>query len=149
MYNTIRLKGQQIYPRIAHHRSSCSGLFTQRSNADSRILHRKYSRYPNYPEVQYQLVDSYHGNTFFDKFYNFNGYDPEIGFALYTDREGSNDLNLTYASEKSAVLRVLDHDDNAAGGMGRYSVRVQSNAQYNEGLFIFDVIHTPVGCGIW
>lgn len=31
----------------------------------------------------------------------------------------------------------------------RNSVRVTSKNQYNKGLFIFDVIHTPYGCGTW
>jgi len=113
------------------------------------ILLRKYGRYPDYAQLEYKLVETYRGTTFFDKFYNFNEYDPEIGFALYADRYASDDLNLTYASAKAAVLRVWDNDDNADAGYGRVSVRVQSKAQYNEGLFIFDIIHTPYGCGTW
>ncbi|KUI65425.1 hypothetical protein VM1G_01250 [Cytospora mali] len=31
----------------------------------------------------------------------------------------------------------------------RNSVRVTSKNTYNKGLFIFDVIHTPYGCGTW
>lgn len=32
---------------------------------------------------------------------------------------------------------------------GRFSVRLESKTQYSQGLFIFDVRHTPVGCGTW
>ncbi len=32
---------------------------------------------------------------------------------------------------------------------GRFSVRVESKRQYDNGLFIFDVKHTPYGCGTW
>ena len=32
---------------------------------------------------------------------------------------------------------------------GRFSVRVYSKTQYTQGLFIFDVVHTPYGCGTW
>lgn len=32
---------------------------------------------------------------------------------------------------------------------GRFSVRIQSKNQYASGLFIFDVIHTPIGCATW
>ena len=28
-------------------------------------------------------------------------------------------------------------------------MRLESKASYNEGLFIFDIIHTPHGCGTW
>lgn len=60
--------------------------------------------------------------------------------------------NLTYASESAAVLKV----DTSVGpgslpdaSTGRFSVRVESKRQYNKGLFIFDVRHTPYGCGTW
>jgi hypothetical protein len=32
---------------------------------------------------------------------------------------------------------------------GRFSVRIESKKQYSDGLFIFDVIHTPMGCATW
>ena len=32
---------------------------------------------------------------------------------------------------------------------GRFSVRLESKAQYESGLFIFDIRHTPHGCGTW
>lgn len=36
-----------------------------------------------------------------------------------------------------------------ATATSRNSVRVTSKNQYNKGLFIFDVKHTPYGCGTW
>jgi hypothetical protein len=32
---------------------------------------------------------------------------------------------------------------------GRRSVRISSKQTYNTGLFIFDILHTPHGCGTW
>jgi hypothetical protein len=33
---------------------------------------------------------------------------------------------------------------------GRFSVRITSKKQYSVGnLFVFDVVHTPIGCGTW
>jgi len=32
---------------------------------------------------------------------------------------------------------------------GRYSIRITSRKTWDTGLFIFDVIHTPYGCGTW
>lgn len=63
------------------------------------------------------------------------------------DGPGSVQRNLTYASSASAVLRV--DDTTPATTTGRFSVRVESKKQYNNGLFIFDVVHTPYGCGTW
>ena len=66
----------------------------------------------------------------------------------YVDQVGSEQLNLTYATSSSATIRVdLSNIDASQGG--RKSVRIESKSQYNEGLFIFDILHTPYGCGTW
>jgi hypothetical protein len=54
---------------------------------------------------------------------------------------------LTYATSESAFLQVDTKYPNTVGG--RNSVRIQSNNTYNDGLFIFDILHTPFGCGTW
>lgn len=64
----------------------------------------------------------------------------------------SSQYNLTYASSSSAVLRVDTTVDNSTvpnAETGRFSVRITSKKQYNTGLFIFDVIHSPLGCATW
>ncbi|KAI1168961.1 concanavalin A-like lectin/glucanase domain-containing protein [Nemania serpens] len=111
------------------------------------------NRYPNYSTLDYSLIDEYSGSTFFDNFDYFEGYDPAQGFVHYVPKERATQLNLTYASESTAVLKV----DTSVGpgslpadaSTGRFSVRVESKRQYNKGLFIFDVRHTPYGCGTW
>ena len=42
----------------------------------------------------------------------------------------------------------MDTSDQDAS-TGRKSVRIESKNQYNNGLFIFDILHTPFGCGTW
>lgn len=65
----------------------------------------------------------------------------------YVDGPGSAELNLTYASSTSAVLRVdLSNTDTTTG---RKSARVTSKNTYNDGLFVFDVLHSPYGCSTW
>lgn len=66
----------------------------------------------------------------------------------YADESASKALNLTYASESSAILRV-DMRDNIDTTTGRISARVQSKNTYDNGLFIFDVKHSPYGCATW
>lgn len=56
-------------------------------------------------------------------------------------------MNLTYASSTSAVLRVDNTETNAS--TGRHSARITSKTQYATGLFIFDILHSPYGCGTW
>lgn len=74
--------------------------------------------------------------------------DPTHGFVDYVDQATAQSLNLTYADNSSAVLRV-DSSTSGTAATGRKSVRVTSKTQYNKGLFIFDVKHSPYGCATW
>ena len=56
-------------------------------------------------------------------------------------------MNLTYATDTSAILRVDSFTPKAVAG--RNSVRIESKPTYDTGLFVFDIIHTPYGCGTW
>ncbi|KAI1419101.1 concanavalin A-like lectin/glucanase domain-containing protein [Xylaria sp. FL1777] len=110
------------------------------------------NRYPNYSKLDYTLADEYSGSTFFDNFDYFIGYDPAQGFVHYVPKEQATSLNLTYASDSTAVLKVdtsVGPDSEPNASTGRFSVRVESKRQYDSGLFIFDVKHTPYGCGTW
>ncbi|KAJ5050842.1 uncharacterized protein L3040_002711 [Drepanopeziza brunnea f. sp. 'multigermtubi'] len=61
--------------------------------------------------------------------------------------------NLTYASPSSAVLRVdtsVTNDTVPNASTGLFSVRVTSEKQSGlNTLFIFDLKHSPIGCGTW
>ncbi|KAI1332090.1 glycoside hydrolase family 16 protein [Xylariaceae sp. FL0255] len=112
----------------------------------------KANRYPDYSRLTYSLKDTYSGTSFFDNFDYFTGYDPAQGFVHYVPEVQASQLNLTYASDSSAVLRVDTSVGNTStpdASTGRFSVRVTSKVQYDDGLFIFDVMHTPYGCGTW
>ncbi|MCJ1392920.1 hypothetical protein MMC18_005792 [Xylographa bjoerkii] len=111
------------------------------------IVESRNGSYPDYSKLNYQLQATCEGSTFFDNFNYFTGYDPAQGFVHYVDADGSAEMNLTYATSTSAVLRVDTSETNAV--TGRKSVRIESKNQYNDGLFIFDILHTPYGCGTW
>lgn len=66
----------------------------------------------------------------------------------YVDQATASSLNLTYSSASSAVLRV-DSSASGSAASGRKSARVTSKTQYDRGLFIFDVVHSPFGCATW
>ncbi|KAI9933079.1 hypothetical protein ASPWEDRAFT_42832 [Aspergillus wentii DTO 134E9] len=104
-------------------------------------------RYPDYIPLNYKLVDTYSGTSFFDQFDYFSSEDPTNGFVHYVDRQTAQNLNLTYASDSSVVLKVDTSEKNAS--TGRRSVRIESKHNYDTGLFIFDILHTPYGCGTW
>lgn len=107
----------------------------------------KANRYPDYRPLNYQLRDTYAGPSFFDHFNYFSDEDPTNGFVVYVDEETAQDLKLTYTTNTSAVLRVDSFTPNTIDG--RSSVRIESKNTYDTGLFIFDIIHTPYGCGTW
>lgn len=107
--------------------------------------------YPDYAPLTYRLEDVYSGPDFFDDFNFFNEPDPTHGFLHYVLEDAATQPahNLTYASENSAILRVDTTSGEYDTETGRWSVRVSSKKQYNSGLFIFDVLHSPYGCGTW
>jgi len=116
-------------------------------------------------------------SNFFDKFTYFWGYDPAQGFVHYAAQEdalgrvgfsplvflrplqqvtytyASSFKNLTYVTSSNTILVKVDDktgpDDTPNASTGRHSVRLESKRQYGPGLFIFDVKHTPYGCGTW
>ncbi|KAI9794503.1 MAG: hypothetical protein M1833_000363 [Piccolia ochrophora] len=111
------------------------------------VVGSEKNRYPAYSKLQYALKDSYAGPTFYDNFDYFTGYDPTHGFVHYVDQPGAVAANITFASSSSAILKVDATEANAI--TGRRSARVTSKQQYESGLFIFDILHSPYGCGTW
>ncbi|KAG9246423.1 glycoside hydrolase family 16 protein [Calycina marina] len=117
-------------------------------------LTKKNNSYPDYTQLSYTLEDTYSGTSFFDNFEYFTGYDPSSGFVHYVPATTANSTqyNMTYASSTSAVIKVDTTVDNSTvpnAETGRFSVRIESKKQYASGLFIFDVIHAPLGCATW
>ena len=53
------------------------------------------NRYPDYSKLNYNLVDTYSGTSFFDSFNYFTGYDPAQGFVQYVCRSIDTGLMLT------------------------------------------------------
>ncbi|KXH43155.1 endo-beta-glucanase [Colletotrichum simmondsii] len=116
------------------------------------VTQNNKNRYPDYSQLTYKLSDTYSGENFFDGFNYFNTYDPTGGMVHYVGADEAASRNLTYATSSTAVLRVDHTTGNTSSpdaSTGRFSVRVESKTQYDKGLFIFDVKHTPYGCASW
>ena len=101
--------------------------------------------------VQYKLVDQVVGTNFYDFFTWEAIQDPTHGrvwvsvlflhvFALfshclsrqYVDQKTSKDLNLTFASTNTFILRADNTEYLNPSGPGRKSVRIQSKKQYTK-----------------
>ncbi|KAL2162741.1 hypothetical protein VTH06DRAFT_6577 [Thermothelomyces fergusii] len=110
------------------------------------------SSYPDYSKLNYTLIDTYSGTSFFDKFNYFHTWDPAGGFVHYVDPDYAKTYNLTWATSSTALIRVdttVGPGSDPDASTGRFSVRLESEAQYGPGLFLFDVKHTPYGCATW
>ncbi|KAL2177879.1 glycoside hydrolase family 16 protein [Thermothelomyces heterothallicus CBS 202.75] len=110
------------------------------------------SSYPDYFKLNYTLIDTYSGTTFFDKFNYFHTWDPAGGFVHYVDPDYAGTYNLTWATSSTALIRVdttVGPGSEPDASTGRFSVRLESKTQYGPGLFLFDVKHTPYGCATW
>ncbi|KAF3942318.1 hypothetical protein ABW19_dt0206425 [Dactylella cylindrospora] len=105
------------------------------------------NKYPDYTTITYSLTDTYEGQSFFDEFDYGNGTEATNGFTNYVTREGAVWSNLTYTTNGQATLRVLDSGN--TGTAGRPTVKILSKKTYTHGLFIFDIAHSPFGCGTW
>ncbi|RMJ26593.1 hypothetical protein PHISP_02525 [Aspergillus sp. HF37] len=144
MVETGRVTLPQETPDRGHHR--CSG-HSRRDRGGSGLWRETGGGSPAYPALGYTLADEYLPFDFFDRFDYYSDVDPTEGFVDYVDGPTARALNLTTATASSAVLRVDASMANAT--QGRRSVRLESTTAYDRGLFVFDILHTPYGCGTW
>ncbi|KAJ2916095.1 hypothetical protein MD484_g4332, partial [Candolleomyces efflorescens] len=97
----------------------------------------------------YLLRDNIVGAGFFDAFEWQAIDDPTHGRVRYVDQQTARNLNLTYASGNSFVLRTDDRTVLSPFGPGRSSVRIRTKKTYTTHVAVFDVRHMPQGCGTW
>mmetsp|Transcript_7411 Transcript_7411/g.20802 ORF Transcript_7411/g.20802 Transcript_7411/m.20802 type:complete len:508 (-) Transcript_7411:143-1666(-) len=97
--------------------------------------------------ASWTLSDSYVGPDFFSKWKFFSKADPTHGAVEYVDYNTA----LMEGLVNAAADRVYLGADKAAGlaGRSRRSVRIESVAVFNEGLFVVTLDHMPSGCGTW
>jgi len=96
----------------------------------------------------YVLNDSYVGDGFFSKWSFWDAKDLDDGFVKYADSEtaaltGIAKVTLEDKVVLSAETRQVPRD------RGPLSVRIESRAEYDEGLFVLAIDHMPTGCGTW
>ncbi|KAJ9157526.1 Tat pathway signal sequence [Pleurostoma richardsiae] len=98
-------------------------------------------------QASYLLQETYDATNFFSSFDFFNGSDPTNGFVQYQSAAGAAANLLAGYSSDQVYLGVDYKTQNPTAG--RDSVRVTSKQAFNKGLFIADITHMPVGCGVW
>ncbi|KAI9890668.1 MAG: hypothetical protein M1814_003737 [Vezdaea aestivalis] len=104
---------------------------------------------PSFQAQQYALKDDYTSNlgTFWDQWNWYSAGDPTHGHVKYLTRDAASAAGLLGTAD-GAVTFAADSKNVAPGG--RPSIRLESKAVYNHGLFIADFSHVPdSACGSW
>ncbi|KAG8851851.1 hypothetical protein FRB96_009035 [Tulasnella sp. 330] len=84
------------------------------------------------------------GSNFFDQWTFWSAADPTNGNVQFTTSDQASSANLTsITSDGDAIMRV---DTTPVVSGNRMSVRIQSNDDWNGGLFLMDAVHMPIGC---
>ena len=101
--------------------------------------------------MAYSLATSYVGESLLSGFKWFDGHDPSNGYVAYQNRNNAQAQGLFSVDESTGVVRLgVDHTNTYGLNEGRPSIRLESKAVYNEGLFIADFLHMPPSqCGLW
>lgn len=109
---------------------------------------------PTHSDLEYKMVNSYFGDTFFSGWEFQNIPDPTNGFVTYVDYDTARIENLTGyirdpSTQQTTAYIGVDHKRKVT--TSRNSVRITTSASWsNGGLFIADVKHSPLGiCGTW
>lgn len=98
--------------------------------------------------LPYKLHDSYVSADFASKWDFWTAPDPSRGHVQYVDATAAVAEGLIRATRQRAYIGV-ERSSVTSEAVKRHSVRIQSKAVYNKGLFVIDVEHMPTGCGTW
>ncbi|OAA32150.1 glycoside hydrolase family 16 protein [Moelleriella libera RCEF 2490] len=101
--------------------------------------------------MAYALATSYAGEALLSGFNWFDGPDPSHGSVSYQSRPNAEAKGLFSVDETTGVVRLgVDSTNKYSLGEGRPSIRLESKAAFNQGLFIADFLHMPPSqCGLW
>ncbi len=98
------------------------------------------------------LSDTYRGRDFIRRFdywgdVNASLPDPTHGRVKYLGRDDAEQQNLTYVDADGQFILAVDTTPYVLGG--RPSVRITSSQTYEDGIFVLNITHFPVGCSVW
>lgn len=98
--------------------------------------------------ASWTLTDSYTGDDFMDasKWNYTTGTDPTHGLVTYQSASSAKSLNLTRVNGDVFYMGVSTV---ATQLSGRPSVRINSQKNYSDGVYVLDAAHMPVGCSVW
>ncbi|CAG7848629.1 SubName: Full=Related to glycoside hydrolase family 16 protein-Laccaria bicolor {ECO:0000313/EMBL:CCA73334.1} [Serendipita indica DSM 11827] len=99
-------------------------------------------------QAQLPLYKSFVGKQFTEGFYFFDDRDPANGVVNYLSEPAAQSAGLVSWTDSTFTMKA-DSINNSVMGKGRDSVRLVSRDEFGDGVYIFDINHSPVGCGTW
>jgi len=96
---------------------------------------------------KYTLVDNWNADNFFGNFDFWTAHDPTNGYVKYVSQADAMTLGLINIT--GGIVNIYSEHTKLWEPPGRPSVRISSKKTYNGGLFLFDLLHMPFGCGTW
>ena len=73
--------------------------------------------------------------------------EPDVLDVYASERKPATNFETTNASNRTEPFVYLGSSPTEAGP--RDSIRLEGIRRFNRGLFIIDLRHMPVGCGVW
>ncbi|KIW57710.1 hypothetical protein PV05_02272 [Exophiala xenobiotica] len=102
--------------------------------------------------ADYQLVQDYSGDAFWQGFEFFTDPDPTDGHVQFQSLDAANATGLAgfIESGNSSLAVYMGVDTEQVAPQGRASVRVSSTQTFQHALVVADIAHMPGGvCGTW
>ncbi|KAG0702169.1 concanavalin A-like lectin/glucanase domain-containing protein [Suillus ampliporus] len=99
----------------------------------------------------YSLVREYSGQSFFDRWDFYGGYDNLTqGNAIWVNESYATSQGLAYVDSQGHAIIKVDNITNVPLGQNRSTVRITTQDIYDLGsLWIIDLNHLPYGCSVW
>lgn len=82
--------------------------------------------------------------TYFET--NATVHDPTNGLVNYLSESAATQANLSSVQDDIYIMKV---DTVEVAPSGRNSVRLTSTAKFEDGIYVVNITHAPVGCGAW
>ncbi|KAJ2927135.1 hypothetical protein H1R20_g9944, partial [Candolleomyces eurysporus] len=115
----------------------------------SRVEKRSINQNPDGSHFIWLPQQEYSGQTFYDGFFFFNYPDPTNGHVNYVNESYARERRLVYVEDDGTVIMKADQETWLPRGQFRDSIRIESYARFDGGLFILDLAKAPWGCGTW
>ncbi|CAE6521138.1 unnamed protein product [Rhizoctonia solani] len=121
-------------------------LYTFGSNATTTTTTTASYSSPTSASKNYIIKDKFAGKDFFNNWWFYNFSDPTNGQVDYLNKDEASAAGLAYVQSDGVAVIKVDNTTKLEKGQPRKSVRIQSTKQYDNGLFVLDILGMPWGC---